>query len=117
MKVAGFLATHPQVTEVRYPGLPGDGRHAVAVKYLTDAFGGMIGLVLRSGPDGYDTLRQSLKLCKPWVSLGDVETLVLPHYVEDRRGVCEGYVRVSVGLEDADDIIAALDQALSATAS
>ena len=114
LKVATFLAGHPEVTEVRYPGLAFDPRHVVASKYLSHHFGGMVGFVLKGGSARYPAFNAAMKLCKPWVSLGDVETLVLPHYVEARRGVDEGYVRISVGLEDPDDIITDLDRALNA---
>ena len=57
--------------------------------------------------------RDSLELCKPWVSLGELFTLVYVRKTEELKGVPEGYVRVSVGLEDVDDIISDLDQALN----
>ncbi|MCE5325740.1 MAG: PLP-dependent aspartate aminotransferase family protein [Planctomycetaceae bacterium] len=114
MKIARFLSTHPQVIETRYVGLASDPGHATATKYLKDAFGGMVGFILKGGSPKYPVFSAALKLCKPWVSLGDVETLVLPHWTEDRRGINEGYVRISAGLENADDIITDLDRALRA---
>ena len=111
MQVAGFLARHPAVRETRYPGLAEDPGHGVAAGFL-DRFGGMVGFAIRRGAEGIAPFRSALRLCKPWTSLGDVETLIQPHDRDDRRGIPDGYVRLSVGLEDPDDIIADLDQAL-----
>jgi cystathionine beta-lyase/cystathionine gamma-synthase len=124
LQVAEFLSGHPQVSQVRYPGLSGDPGHDLDCRQLRTpggrvAFGGMIGFQVR-GSSGLARLEYSqrfgerLKLCKPWVSLGDGKTLVYVRDPEERKGVPEGYVRLSVGLEDPGDIIADLDQALAA---
>ena len=106
MKVAEFLGGHPNVKRVRYPGLPGDPGHAVAKGQL-NGFGGMLGFETKTETD------LSVKLCKKWISLGDVETLVARYREDERRGIPEGYYRMSVGIEDPDDIIADLKQALT----
>lgn len=110
-KVAEFLATHPAVAETRYPGLPGDPGHKTACALL-DGFGGMVGITLKGGQAAKEAFGAALELCKRWVSLGDTSTLVFVRPPEARKGIPEGYVRISVGLENVEDIIADLDQAL-----
>jgi len=113
-RIAEFLAQHPAVAETRYPGLPGDPGHETA-KALLSGFGGLVGFVITGGQAASDLFGNSVKLCRPWVSLGDIGTLLYRRWPEPRKGIPEGYVRMSVGLEDADDIIADLDQALNRT--
>jgi len=112
-KVAGFLEEHPHVTEVRYLGLPSHPDHETSLKYLR-GFGGMLGFVSIPEVD-HEALGKAFKMCKPWYSLGDVETLVLENGGpgNPEQGIPARYSRVSVGLEDPDDIIADLDQALN----
>jgi len=115
-KVAEFLARHPAVIETRYPGLPGDPHHKTAKSLLGKrGFGGMLGFVLAGGAPVQSVFTGALKLCKPWVSLGDLHTLIYARWPEERKGIPPGYIRVSVGLEDVEDIIADLDQALHQT--
>ena len=115
-KVAGFLAAHPAVAETRYPGLPDDPNHGTAKMFLGEnGFGGMVSFILAGGEPAQTVFRDALKLCKPWVSLGELFTLVYVRWTEERKGVPPGYIRVSVGLEDVDDIIEDLDQALNKT--
>ena len=107
-RVAEFLQTHPKVARVHYPGLESDPGHKVAKSQLK-AFGGMIGFEMKNKPDFF----QHMKLCRPWVSLGDVATLCIPWPRGSlRRGIPDNYVRMSVGVEDPDDIIADFKQAL-----
>ena len=108
-RVAEFLDGHPKIARVFYQGLPSSPGHEVAKSYLT-RFGGMISF--ETTPDWkWDdaAAAENLRFCKPWVSLGDVSTLVL-----DTTQLCPGRARVSVGLEDVEDIIADLDQAIAA---
>jgi len=113
-KVAEFLAKHPAVVETRYPGLPADPNHERAKALFGDGgYGGMVGFVIAGGEPAQQVFRDSLDLCKPWVSLGELFTLVYVRWPEERKGVPEGYIRVSVGLEDVEDVIADLDQALN----
>ena len=111
-RVAEFIAQHPAVAETRYPGLPGDPGHETA-KDLLAGFSGLVGFVIAGGQAASDVFRDAVKLCKPWVSLGDVDSLLYCRWPEPRKGIPEGFVRMSVGLEDVDDIIADLDQALN----
>lgn len=113
-KVAAFLAEHPAITETRYPGLSSDPGHTTAAALLSD-FGGMAGFVIKGGQKPADIFKDSVKLCRPWVSLGDTSTLLYGRWPEPRKGIPEGYFRMSVGLEEVDDIIADLDQALKKT--
>ncbi len=107
MKVAEFLSDHSKVKRVRYPGLESDPGHAVAVKQVK-GFGGMVGFETSAN------VRRGLKFIRPWTSLGDVETLMNFPYTrgDARRGVPKNYWRLSIGIEDPDDIIADLKKAL-----
>jgi methionine-gamma-lyase len=112
-KVSEFLAGHPAVTEVRYPGFAGDPHHQTARSMLRDrGFGGMLGFVVDGGVDSQKAFINALELCKPWVSLGDLYTHAYDRWVEERKGVPEGLIRMAIGLEDVADVIADIDQAL-----
>ncbi len=106
-KVAEYLDQHEKIAQMRYLGLPAHPNHEAATGYL-HGFGGMMRFVSRPGVS-LDAFINRLKMCKPWYSLGDVETLVLPSGEDAEHGFS---ARISVGLEDPDDIIADLDQAL-----
>lgn len=121
MKVAEFLENHPGVERVYYPGLKSHPQHELAKKQMT-GFGGMIAVELKGGFEAGKTLMDSVKLCHLAVSLGETSTLVqhpasMTHSVmtpEARQtaGISDGLIRISVGLEHVDDIIADLSQAL-----
>jgi methionine-gamma-lyase len=123
MKVARFLETHPKVTFVRYPGLKSHPQHAIARKQMT-GFGGMLNFALKTGKESYFKLLERLTIITHAVSLGHTESLIMFYpqagnhpalgvlnYPEDLGGC---FLRMSVGLEDADDLIADLKQALEA---
>ncbi len=110
LKVAKFLETHPKVERVRYGGLPGDPGHKVGSTYLS-ACGGMLGVEWKEAAT-HSRFPGRLKMCKPWVSLGDVVTLVSTRAEEPNRAIPARFTRVSIGLEDAGDIIADFRQAL-----
>jgi len=112
MTVAEFLAGHPAVGEVRYPGLHGDPGYDLAREILPDGCGAMVGFTLGGGQAALDCLKGALKLVRPWVSLGDTGSLVYGRHPEPRKGIPEGFARLSVGLEAVDDIIADIKQAL-----
>ena len=119
--VARFLERHPQVSWVSYPGLQSHPQHALAQKQMR-GFGGMVCFDLKGGVKAGARLMNSVKLCALAVSLGDVRTLIThpastTHSVVSReqrlsQGVTDGLVRLSVGLEDAEDIIADLERGL-----
>lgn len=106
-QVAEYLDRHKKIVRVDYLGLQSHPQYEVATEYLRD-YGGMMRFYAQPGVS-LDRFIGNLRMCKPWYSLGDVETLTLP----SGEGADGGFgVRVSVGLEDPDDIIADLDQAL-----
>ena len=122
MEVAKFLQFHPKVERVYYPGLPGFSGHEIAKKQMKNGFGGILSFVLKGGIDQGIKLIDSVKLINVAVSLGECESLIehpasMTHstYTESERlasGIEDGLVRLSVGIEDAGDLIADLSQAL-----
>ncbi|MHC4081222.1 MAG: trans-sulfuration enzyme family protein [Planctomycetota bacterium] len=120
-RVAEFLEGHPQVARVSYPGLPSHPQHDVA-KAQMSGFSGMISFELKGGVPAGKTLMNSVKLCSLAESLGAVETMIthpatmthaeVPAEERAARGLTDGLVRISVGIEDADDILEDLAQAL-----
>jgi cystathionine beta-lyase/cystathionine gamma-synthase len=118
--VAAFLEEHPKVQKVYYPGSASHPQHALA-RRQQHGFGGMVAFDVGS-LEAARTVLESVKLCTLAESLGGVETLIshpatMTHAsVEEakrrRLGITDGLVRISVGIEDTDDIIADLDQAL-----
>jgi cystathionine beta-lyase/cystathionine gamma-synthase len=121
LAVARWLEQQPQVSRVVYPGLPSHPDHALASE-LMDGFGGMVSLVLAGGGPAADRFMDALTLAIPAPSLGGVETLVSqPRYtshaawtLEERAasGIPDGFVRLSIGLEDAEDLIGDFARAL-----
>jgi cystathionine gamma-lyase len=121
MQVAKFLEEHPKVARVSYPGLPSHPGHEVAKRQMS-AFAGMISFELKGGIPAGKTLLNNVKLCALAESLGAVETMIthpatMTHAevpVEERlaRGLTDGLVRLSVGIEDPADILADLERAL-----
>lgn len=119
--VARWLSAHPQVREVAYPGLE-DGQQYALARSQMQHFGGMIAFELEGGFEAGVRMMNAMKLALRAVSLGDAETLIqhpasMTHsaYSADERalyGISDGLVRLSVGLEDADDILGDLEQAL-----
>ena len=121
MRIAPFLEEHDKVAQVSYPGLKSHPGHEVAKRQMS-AFSGMISFELKGGIPAGKTLLNSVRLCALAESLGAVETMIthpatMTHAEvprEDRlaRGLSDGLVRLSVGIEDCDDIIDDLRQAL-----
>lgn len=120
LAIARHLDTHPKVRKVHYPGLPSHPQHEIARKQQFGP-GAMISFDLGS-LDAARALLNAVKLCSLAESLGGVETLIslpalmthasMPREVRERIGITDGLVRLSVGIEEADDIKADLDQAL-----
>jgi cystathionine beta-lyase/cystathionine gamma-synthase len=123
LTLARWLSERPQVQRVVYPGLESHPDHALAAKVLR-GFGGMLAVVVRGGSAAADRFMSALELALVAPSLGGVETLVSqPRYTSHAGmtarqladlGIDEGFVRVSVGIENVDDLIADFDQALEA---
>ena len=122
MKIAEYLESHPKVDWVRYPGLKSFPQYEVAQKQHK-APGGMISFELKGGLDAGKILMNSVQLCQLAVSLGGVESLIqhpasMTHLsmgkeARESAGITDGLVRLSVGIEDVDDIINDLEQALN----
>ncbi len=120
--VAAHLAKHPKVRKVHYPGLPDHPQHALAKKQMK-GFGAMISFDLGS-LDAATTFLGQVRLCSLAESLGGVETLIshpatmthasIPEEERNRLGVTPGLVRISVGIEDLEDILQDLDRSLEA---
>jgi methionine-gamma-lyase len=124
MQVACFLAEHPAVTRVYYPGLPSHPQHDLAKRQMVGGFGGMLSFEVKGGYQAaYNVIRKT-ELCLLAVSLGGVETLIThpasmvhTYQTDEERetaGISPGLIRLSVGVEDAEDILEDLDQALRA---
>ena len=127
MHVAAFLDKHPKVERVIYPGLPSHPQHLLAAEQMQRRYGGMVTAVLKGGEEGaMSASRRFLERCRLFTlaeSLGGVESLIehpaimthasLPEDVRANLGIDPGLVRLSVGIENVQDLIAELDHALS----
>jgi len=125
MRVAHHLAGHPQVEWVTYPGLEGHETHDAAREYLDGGFGGMVTFGLTGGYDAAVTLCEETDLAQFLANIGDAKTLIihpastthaqLDEEAQRASGVTPDMLRLSVGIEDATDIIADLDCAIERT--
>ncbi|HUL69103.1 MAG TPA: PLP-dependent aspartate aminotransferase family protein [Gemmatimonadales bacterium] len=121
LAVAKWAAQHSGISKVYYPGLPSHPEYELACQVL-DGFGGMVGLELKGSVKTTERFLKRLKLVAHAPSLAGVESLISEprltshrHLTEEQRaklGIADGFVRLSCGLEDADDLIADLEQAL-----
>ena len=119
--VAEYLEAHPKVSTVTFPGLPSHPMHKVAKEQMS-GFSGMISFELTGGIPAGKTVMNSVQLAKLAESLGAVETMIthpatmthvdVPQAEREARGLTDGLVRISVGIENPDDIISDLEQAL-----
>ena len=126
-EVAEFLSGHAAVQWVNYPGLPDHPHHANAKKYLPDGAGAIVGFGIRGGREAGIRFINNVKLASHLANIGDAKTLVihpastthqqLTAEEQAAAGVTPEYVRLSVGIEDVEDIKADLDQALAASQS
>jgi len=126
LSIASFLDKHPKVARVIYPGLTSHPQHALAARQMNARYGGMVTAVLKGGKEGaMRASRRFLERCKLFTlaeSLGGVESLIehpaimthasLPEDVRAGLGIDDGLVRLSVGIEAVDDLIAELKYAL-----
>ncbi len=123
LTVANWLEKHPAVSWVNYPGLSSHPDHERAKTFLKEGFGGIIGFGIKGGKETGRKFIESVKLISHLANIGDAKTLVIhPASTTHQQltpaeqvstGVTEDYVRLSVGLENSEDIIADLDQALT----
>lgn len=120
--VAHHLDRHPAVERTIYPGLPSHPDHSVAAELLS-GFGGMVSVVLKGGGEAADRFMGALRIAVAAPSLGGVQTLVSqPRYTShaamsrperESLGIPDGFVRISVGIENPEDLIADFEQALA----
>ena len=126
LAVARWLESHPAVTWVSYPGLPSHRSHANARRYLQGGFGGIITFGVQGGREAGRRLIDSVKLFSLLANVGDAKSLIIhpsstthqqmSDEEQERSGVTPDLIRLSIGLEHVDDIIADLEQALAAAA-
>jgi cystathionine beta-lyase/cystathionine gamma-synthase len=121
MRIAEWCSKRPEIAKVHYPGLPSHPDHEIA-KTLLDGFGGMLAIELKGGGPSAIRFIQALKVFTYAASLGGVDSLVIePRYSSHehmtpeeraRIGIPDGFLRVSIGIENAEDLIADIEQAL-----
>jgi cystathionine beta-lyase/cystathionine gamma-synthase len=126
LRVAQFLAGRTEVERVRYPGLPADPGHELATRQM-DGYGTIVTFDLRDGTDAATRFAEALELFAITSSLGSTESLVVPPALQQPRGldasqaawtgIGPGTVRLSIGIEDADDLVSDLGQALARSAA
>jgi O-acetylhomoserine (thiol)-lyase len=126
LAVATWLKQHPLVSWVTYPGLPDSPNHKLAARYLKRGFGGIVGFGIKGGLEAGRKFINSVRLFSHLANIGDSKSLVihpastthqqLTPEEQSATGVTQDYVRLSVGIEDIEDIKADIDQALNAAA-
>jgi len=122
LKVAKYLKDHPLVEWVNYPGLENHASHELATKYLRGHYGGLIGFGIKGGLEAGRKFIESVELLSHLANIGDAKSLVihpastthqqLTKEEQEETGVTEDYIRLSIGLEDVEDIKDDIDQAL-----
>jgi cystathionine gamma-lyase len=123
LEVARFLQAHPEVDKVYYPGLPDHPQHELAKRQMS-GFSGMVSFTLRGGAEAAYAAVQKTRVFHFAESLGGVESLIthpatmthaaIPREQREARGVTDGLMRLSVGIEDEEDLISDLDGAITA---
>jgi len=122
LQVAKYLKNHPAVKWVNYPGLPDHPSHKLATRYLRGHYGGIVGFGIKGGLEAGRRFIESVELLSHLANIGDAKSLVihpattthqqLTREEQEATGVTEDYVRLSIGLEDIEDINEDIDQAL-----
>ncbi len=123
LAIAKWLENHPKVERVSYPGLESSKYHSLAKKYLTRGFGGVLSFKIKGGGEQADKLINSLELISHVANVGDAKTLIIHPATTTHEqlsdadkiasGAVPGLLRLSAGIENIDDILADLDQALA----
>lgn len=126
LKAAEFLAAHPLVAWVNYPGLPGHTAYALAKRYLKGRYGALLGFGIKGGLEAGKRFIDSTQLFSHVANIGDAKSLVihpastthqqLTREEQEETGVTADYIRLSIGLEDVEDIKEDIDQALKKAA-
>lgn len=124
LAIARWLEAHPAIERVIYPGLPSHPQHELAKRQMARGFGGMVTAVLKGGLEPARTMLSHCHVFTLAESLGGIESLIehpaimthatIPPEIRKEIGIDDGLIRLSVGIEDLDDLIADLQQALSA---
>jgi cystathionine gamma-lyase len=124
LALAQWLEKHPDIEKVYYPGLASHPQHALAKKQFLNGFGGMISIIVKGGVEKATTFLKATKIFTLAESLGGIESLIehpaimthatIPAETRRRIGIEDGLVRLSVGIENLDDLRQDLNQALSA---
>jgi cystathionine gamma-lyase len=124
LELAGWLERHPKIELVRYPGLPGHAQHELAKRQMAAGYGGMISVVVKGGIGAAKAMLERTQLFALAESLGGVESLIehpaimthatIPAEERRARGIADGLVRLSAGIEDVEDLRADLEDALKA---
>ncbi len=127
LEVAKFLKQHPSVSWVNYPGLTDNPNHRIASKYLKNYYGGIVGFGIKGGYEAGKKFINSVKLFSHLANIGDAKSLVihpastthqqLTPEEQEETGVTQDYIRLSIGIEDVNDIKEDIDQALKAAVS
>jgi cystathionine gamma-lyase len=123
LKIARWLEGHGQVERVTYPGLPSHPQHDLARRQMT-GFGGMLTFVVKGGLEAARALLKTVRIFACAESLGGVESLIehpaimthasVPKATREQLGIADGFIRVSCGIEHADDLVADLERGLAA---
>ncbi|HUK85370.1 MAG TPA: O-acetylhomoserine aminocarboxypropyltransferase/cysteine synthase family protein [Candidatus Acidoferrum sp.] len=126
LKVATFLRTNPLVNWVNYPGLTDNPNHKIANKYLKQGYGGIVGFGIKGGLEAGKKFIESVQLLSHLANIGDTKSLVihpastthqqLTSEEQKATGVTQDYIRLSIGIEDPEDIIGDIEQALQKSA-
>jgi cystathionine gamma-lyase len=124
LELAGWLERHPKIELVRYPGLPSHAQHDLAKRQMAAGYGGMISVVVKGGIGSAKAMLERTQLFALAESLGGVESLIehpaimthatIPAEERRARGIADGLVRLSAGIEDVEDLRADLEDALKA---
>ena len=127
LEIAKFLQKHPLVSWVNYPGLVDNPNHRIASKYLKNYYGGILGFGIKGGYEAGKKFINSVKLFSHLANIGDAKSLVihpastthqqLTGKEQEETGVTQDYIRLSIGIEDVNDIKEDIDQALKAAVS
>jgi len=122
LAVAQWLQSHPDVAGVSYPGLPSSPHHELAKRYLRNGFGGVLSFEPVGGAERAQAVIDALELFSHAANVGDAKSLVIQPSLtthqqlgpeeQSAAGVTPGLIRLSIGIEHVDDLIADLDQAL-----
>ena len=127
LEIAKFLKNHEAVSWVNYPGLEDNENHEMAEKYLNGNYGGIVGFGIKGGLEEGKKFIESVKLLSHVANIGDAKSLVIhpastthSNMTEEEQlegGITPDFIRMSVGIEDAEDLIADIDQALKKSIS